>query len=271
MKVMVVDDDRLALELMGSLLSEAGYEAVLLDSPIGTTQAIQREQVDAIILDVNMPSIPGDRLARLIRGNQRWQELPVILVSAEVNLAMLAANLEGVSYLEKARVPTELVAHVTSRMKKTAAVSKHSKGYRPRSRVHEALKLRLTRSFLSTTPGVSELLRCNLERARVDNDPHLLSTETIAVLHRLKGEAQVLGLQGISELLAATERALGALHDGVTLTSELADAVDEGLAQLSHLPADPSEAERYLSLARVQQIDAALAKARRTTGRAPRG
>jgi CheY-like chemotaxis protein len=50
-------------------------------SPIGATRAIVDGNIDVVVIDVQMPSIRGDRLAALFRGNPRFSSLGVILVT----------------------------------------------------------------------------------------------------------------------------------------------------------------------------------------------
>jgi DNA-binding response OmpR family regulator len=83
MKVLVVDDDATARELLSSELTEAGYESISLPSPIGVTRFVQEHDIEVVIIDVVMPSLSGDRLAKLLRGNPKFAKLVVILVSGE--------------------------------------------------------------------------------------------------------------------------------------------------------------------------------------------
>jgi two-component system, response regulator PdtaR len=67
MKLMVVDDDPLVLKLTRWRLESAGYEVVVRSEPFGTANAIRDHRPDLVLLDVNMPGLTGDALARLLR------------------------------------------------------------------------------------------------------------------------------------------------------------------------------------------------------------
>jgi CheY-like chemotaxis protein len=114
MKVLVVDDDEIAREVLCSELQQAGYEVLSLPSPIGATRVIHEEKVDVIVLDVVMPSLRGDRLAKLLRGNPRFANLGVVLVSGEtgVQLQELAAAVGADAVLSKDRIRSTLVPTV---------------------------------------------------------------------------------------------------------------------------------------------------------------
>ncbi len=82
MRVLVIDDDAIARELLVSILREGGHETFELHSPIGATQIIARDGVDAVVLDVMMPALSGDKLAKMLRSNPRLSHLHIVLVSS---------------------------------------------------------------------------------------------------------------------------------------------------------------------------------------------
>src|SRR5262245_11353670 len=103
MKVLVVDDDAVARELLSSELVQAGYETLSLPSPIGVTRFIQEQSIDVVVIDVVMPSLRGDRLVKLLRGNPKFAKLVVILVSGEgdVELQQLASAVGADAVISK--------------------------------------------------------------------------------------------------------------------------------------------------------------------------
>lgn len=76
-----------------------------LPSPIGATRAVLEQAIDIVLIDVQMPSIRGDRLAALFTGNPRFASLGVILVTGgnEAELAELGAVARADAVLSKAR------------------------------------------------------------------------------------------------------------------------------------------------------------------------
>ncbi len=108
MKVLVVDDDVVVLELARARLEKMGHEVVTRDSAIGTTAMIIREKPDVLLLDVRMPVIPGDDLIHTIREKRLvndCDELPVILYSGtEVSeLRRLVKETGALGAIHKAR------------------------------------------------------------------------------------------------------------------------------------------------------------------------
>lgn len=83
--VLVVDDSSVSREVMARALRQAGFTVCALDSPLGVTRTILRTRVRVVVLDWDMPSIPGDRVAELIRSNERLGRVNIVLVSADVD------------------------------------------------------------------------------------------------------------------------------------------------------------------------------------------
>ena len=80
-KVLVIDDDDVGRTLISEVLLDSCSRVIGLSSPIGATQTAVAEQVDVVVLDVEMPNLRGDMLAKLFRKNPRLGHLGVVLVS----------------------------------------------------------------------------------------------------------------------------------------------------------------------------------------------
>lgn len=81
-RVLIIDDDDIAREHLGSILREGGHAVHELPSPIGATMLIMRESIEVVVLDVFMPSMSGDKFAKLLRGNPRLSACAIVLVSS---------------------------------------------------------------------------------------------------------------------------------------------------------------------------------------------
>jgi CheY-like chemotaxis protein len=81
-RALVIDDDDIARELVVSILRDGGYETFELSSPIGATQMISREKIELLVLDIMMPGLSGDKLAKMLRANPRLGRIGIVLVSS---------------------------------------------------------------------------------------------------------------------------------------------------------------------------------------------
>jgi two-component system phosphate regulon response regulator PhoB len=115
-RVLVIDDDDVARELLMSTLERGGHEVYQLPSAIGATRMIAEHKIDVVVLDVMLPDISGDKLARLLRQHSRGAKLGIVLVSsrplAELNGLAAAANADAV--VQKGQIRAQLVTTVTS-------------------------------------------------------------------------------------------------------------------------------------------------------------
>jgi CheY-like chemotaxis protein len=117
-RLLVVDDDPDARELLASILKQSGAELVTADS---TTQAIDcynTEKPDLLISDIEMPGEDGYSLIRKIRKIESEQGgwMPAIALTAharaEDRVRALAAGFQ--SHVAKPVEPAELVATISS-------------------------------------------------------------------------------------------------------------------------------------------------------------
>ncbi|HXW03774.1 MAG TPA: ATP-binding protein [Vicinamibacterales bacterium] len=79
-RVLVVDDQQDARELLAALLTRCGAEVLQCDSAEAALDAVSRAPVDLLVADIAMPDVDGCELIRSIRRHRR--ALPAIAVSA---------------------------------------------------------------------------------------------------------------------------------------------------------------------------------------------
>jgi len=100
MRILIIDDDDIVRELLCSTLKRQGHEVHDLATAIGATRVIFEQDIDAVVVDVNLPDISGDKLARVLRQNSRGAALAIVLVSSlpidELKALALLAQADGV-------------------------------------------------------------------------------------------------------------------------------------------------------------------------------
>jgi len=69
LRVLLVDDNVDAMEMMGFLLTEMGYETITASDAHKVVALAEAQRPDVIVLDIGLPGIDGYQLARLIRAN----------------------------------------------------------------------------------------------------------------------------------------------------------------------------------------------------------
>jgi CheY-like chemotaxis protein len=79
--VLVVDDDQTTLSVIQALLEDAGYRVAVRSEALGTTAQIQQTEPDFVLLDVNMPALTGDRIARVLSRGERLERTRLVFYS----------------------------------------------------------------------------------------------------------------------------------------------------------------------------------------------
>jgi CheY-like chemotaxis protein len=116
MNVLVIDDSELALAMMQERLREYGHHVVALPTPIGVTRIILKEDIHVVVVDVNLPSVRGDTLAKLFRQQPRMKRLGVVLVSGleTSELERLARESDADAVCRKMDIREQLIFAVQS-------------------------------------------------------------------------------------------------------------------------------------------------------------
>ena len=99
-RVMVVDDDPLALELMSATLQGLAIDVVCVNGGRQALREIDQHQPDAVILDLMMPGFDGFATLDALRQQARWQPLPVFIWSSMIltdeELALLTSSAQAI-------------------------------------------------------------------------------------------------------------------------------------------------------------------------------
>jgi DNA-binding response OmpR family regulator len=80
-RLLVVDPDKRNLGVLLRRLGEAGYRATPADSGAAAIAELHRRPVDLVLAELAMRPMSGAELARAIRGEAGWRDLPVMLIT----------------------------------------------------------------------------------------------------------------------------------------------------------------------------------------------
>jgi len=81
-KFLIVDDREENLYAVGQILQRDGLEIVFVRSGHAALEALLQHDFALAIIDVQMPEMDGVELAELMRGSERTQHVPIVLVTA---------------------------------------------------------------------------------------------------------------------------------------------------------------------------------------------
>ncbi|GAC1352663.1 MAG: hypothetical protein NVSMB1_17780 [Polyangiales bacterium] len=84
-RVLVVDDSPTIRRVVGSILTQAGYEVGHAGDGAQALQALQRERYTLALIDFVMPKLNGFELCKKLRDDPDLRDLPVILMSVKAD------------------------------------------------------------------------------------------------------------------------------------------------------------------------------------------
>jgi twitching motility two-component system response regulator PilG len=85
-KVMVVDDSNTIRRTAEMLLSKAGCEVVTASDGFEALSMVVDHQPDIVFCDIVMPRLDGYQTCALIKGNEDFKDIPVVLLSSKDGL-----------------------------------------------------------------------------------------------------------------------------------------------------------------------------------------
>ena len=82
MKLMIVDDDLAALDLVKALVEPLGYAVLALADSRQAAECVQEQKFDGIFVDVQMPDLDGFELTEIIRASPLNSGVPIVMITA---------------------------------------------------------------------------------------------------------------------------------------------------------------------------------------------
>ncbi len=119
-RILVVDDDVTILEMVQSTLQHAGFEVNAVEGPEGFWDALETHRPDLIVTDLDMPGTDGADLCLALRTDPRWENLPVVFLSAQQDTKQLRRVFDSGAddFVPKPVDPATLVTRVRARLRR---------------------------------------------------------------------------------------------------------------------------------------------------------
>ena len=81
-KILVADDLPLNVEYLVEELGPIGFEVITASDGQETLQQVWDRAPDLVLLDLSMPGMGGIEVLESLRGDSRYQGLPILLLTA---------------------------------------------------------------------------------------------------------------------------------------------------------------------------------------------
>lgn len=120
MLIYSVEDDKDIAKIIKLTLKQQGYEVVIFDNYNDFFSAMNKVSPELILLDMMLPDTNGLDLIKDIRKNEKWDDIDIIIVSAD-NLLITkldSFDLGADDYIEKPFDILELTSRINARFRK---------------------------------------------------------------------------------------------------------------------------------------------------------
>ena len=98
----MVEDDPSLREIYASALRSFGHDVRTASDGTAALATLNNGwQPCVVFLDLRMPGMDGWELSRRLREDERWSELPVVVVAAHFRIDQEAADIGAVAWLQK--------------------------------------------------------------------------------------------------------------------------------------------------------------------------
>ena len=112
--ILVVDDHSVVQRVLSAQLRKGGFEVVTASSGQEALDRLEEQAIDLAITDIAMPEMDGLTLLKHLRSDQRYQALPIVMLTGSGQDEYgLAAKAEGANeFLTKPTSSRELIETV---------------------------------------------------------------------------------------------------------------------------------------------------------------
>ncbi len=120
MGILIVDDSPSQRLSLVAILTAAGFQRIYTcDHALAAFELLQQQPVDLILMDVSMPLLNGIEACRHIKSQPALHDIPIIMVTASVEVADLESAFEAgaTDYIVKPPHQIELLARVRASLR----------------------------------------------------------------------------------------------------------------------------------------------------------
>jgi diguanylate cyclase (GGDEF)-like protein len=190
-RLLVVEDDPEIRYLLSAILAGDDREILAADSGREARALLEKGDLDLVVLDLILPDVDGRSLLTEMRGRPQTAAVQVMVVTARggPETRQDCYGLGADAFIEKPFDPDELVADVSARLDRAAAV----------------------RASVSVDPLTGLLNKVGLEAARAEAGPYALA---LIEIDDLGERAEAVGWDKVERLVAEVARTLRAAVGG---------------------------------------------------------
>ena len=140
-KILVADDDQALVRTLSWILKENGYQVVAVPGGEGLLAKVQEEQPQLLLLDIMMPKIDGLQLLERLKADDRFRDLPVLMISSmpPEEATVKSLGLGAADFIAKPFRVRELMARVQAHLNAAQELSRAREDARSRADIVDIL------------------------------------------------------------------------------------------------------------------------------------
>jgi len=119
-KILIVDDEEDLIDMVSLRLESYGYQVIRASDGQEGLDKARNENPDLIILDLMLPKIDGYKVCRMLKFDEKYKKIPVILFTARTQAAdmKLGEEVGADAYLTKPFEPNMLLTKISQLLNK---------------------------------------------------------------------------------------------------------------------------------------------------------
>ncbi|MFQ6605055.1 MAG: response regulator transcription factor [Fidelibacterota bacterium] len=115
-KILIVDDEEFFIQPIKILLERNGFEIHTANDGMHGLQQARKLRPDLIMLDLMLPGLDGYQVCRLLKYDEKFKNIPVVIVSAKDtdHDKQLGIKSGADSYITKPVNPSHLISEFSN-------------------------------------------------------------------------------------------------------------------------------------------------------------
>jgi two-component system, OmpR family, alkaline phosphatase synthesis response regulator PhoP len=86
-KILLVDDEPHIIMMLENRMKHAGYDVITASDGQEALTKAKKEKPDLIILDLMLPKLDGYKVCRMLKFDEKYKNIPIIMLSARAQEA----------------------------------------------------------------------------------------------------------------------------------------------------------------------------------------
>src|SRR2546428_6906201 len=161
-RVLVADDDASLVQTLTWILKENGYEVAVCPGGDGLFAKLEEIKPAILLLDIMMPKVDGLQLLERLKQDERYRDLPVLMVSSmpPEEATVRALGLGAADFISKPFRVRELLARVEAHIRVGRALAQAREEARTRTAMVDILQDRKSTRLNSSHDQISYAVFC---------------------------------------------------------------------------------------------------------------